>query len=232
MSIKMVQGIFKKNMTAIVLRKDAGVKSVADLKGKTITVTAGDAQSNLMPAFLSANKLPADTFKMMAVDGGAKYRLVATGEADGVGSFGAIGIGILQSIVPNVEYQTFDFADSGITVPSFGVIASNDTIGKSPKLVAAFVRATAKGWEDARKDPDAAVEAAFRRFPQAKSRDAEFRKVLRLLMPYIDTPNTTGKPFGWMSPKDWETAEELLVQYAGLKPQPSVDSYFTDAFIK
>lgn len=230
--IKMVQGIYKKNMMAIVVRQDANVNSVADLKGKTITITAGDAQSNLMPAYLSANKLPNDTFKMMAVDGGAKYRLVATGEAHGVGSFGAIGIGILESINSGVQYKAFDFADAGITVPGFGVIASNDTIKKNPKLVAAFVRATAKGWEDARKDPNAAVEAAFKKFPQARSRDAEFRKVLTLLNAYIDTPNTVGKPFGWMSPQDWAVAEKLLVQYADLKAQSSVDAYFTNEFAK
>jgi len=228
--IKMVQGIYKKNMMAIVFRRDPNVKTLADLKGKTITITAGDAQSNLMPAYLSANKLPSNFFKLMAVDGGAKYRLVATGEADGVGSYGAIGIGLLEGIASGVQYQAFDFADSGITVPGFGVIASSDTIKKNPKLVAAFVRATGKAWQEARKDPNAAVDAVFRKFPQAKSRDAEFRKILTLLSDYIDTPNTVGKPFGWMSPDDWAMAEKLLVQYADLKP--TAESYYTNEFTK
>ena len=111
-------------------------------------------------------------------------------------------------------------------------IASNDTIQKNPKLVAAFVRATAKAWEESKKDPNAAVEAAFKKFPQARTRDAEFRKVLTLLTAYIDTPNTVGKPFGWMSPQDWAVAEKLLVQYADLKAQSSVDAYFTNDFAK
>ncbi len=230
--IKMIMGIYKKNMMSIVVRDDAKIQTVADLQGKTITVTAGDAQSNLIPAFLSANKLPPGSLKMMAVDGGAKYRLVATGEAQGVGSFGVLGIGILESIAPGVTYRSFDFADVGITVPSFGVIASAETIKNKPKVVEAFVRATAKGWEDARKNPNEAVDATFRKFPQAKSRDTEFRKTFAALLPYIDTANTVGRPFGWMSPDDWAAAEKLLVQYSDLKAQPSTDKYFTNEFIK
>jgi NitT/TauT family transport system substrate-binding protein len=229
--VKMVMGILKRTMMSVVVRKDGPIQTVADLKGKTITVTAGDAQSVLMPAFLNANKLPPDSVKVMAVDPGAKYRLLAEGQADGTASYGPLAGPLIEGLF-KVEIRQFDFGDSGITIPGFGVIASRSTIETNPKLVQAFVTASARGWQDARKDPAAAVAAALAHFPQVKGREAEFDKTLRRIAEYIDTPNTVGKPFGWMSPDDWANTEKLMVQYLELKPAASVDAYFTNQFVK
>ena len=47
----------------------------------------------------------------------------------------------------------------------------------------------------------------------------------------FDTDRTKGKPFGWQSADDWKDAETLMVDYAAMKPLPSVESYFTNQFI-
>ncbi len=227
--IKMIAGILKRSLMSIVIR-DEKLPQVVDLKGKTLTVTAGDAQSYLVTAFLKANKLPADSIKLMTVDPGAKYKLIIDGKADGTVTYGVLGIPFLESLEPTGKFVKFDFADSGVGVPSFGLIASDETIKERPDLVRRFVQATARGWEAARKDPEAALAAVLKKFPQAKNRDAEMRKTIPLLFDYIDTENTKGKPFGWMSPTDWAETEKLLVEYLGLKPAPSVNCLLYERF--
>lgn len=229
--IKMVAGILKKSLTGIVTRGEQS-PTAAELKGKTITVTAGDAQSYLIPAFLKANKLPADTIKLMTVDPGAKYKLIVDGKADGTITYGVLGIPFMLSLEPNGKFVKLDFADSGINTPAFGLIASDATINGNPQLVRRFVEATQRGWEAARKDPEAVVAAVLKRYPQAKQREAELLKTIPMLFEYIDTEHTKGKPFGWMSPVDWAATEKLLVEYLSLKPATSVETYYTNAFVQ
>lgn len=232
--VKMVMGIIKRSLMSIVVRSDDPSMKPKDLVGKTFTVTAGDAQSALLPAYLDANGMKPSDIKLMAVDPGAKYKLVVEGQADGVVTFGVIGIPLLETLSPAapLHLRKLDFSESGINIPSFGLIANETTVTKDPDLVRRFVAASARGWEAARENPQSAIEAALKRYPQVKSREKEFQNTLKFLFDYVDTPRTIGKPFGWMSPEDWKDAEVLMTKYMGLKAQGSIGAYYTNDFIR
>jgi NitT/TauT family transport system substrate-binding protein len=164
------------------------------------------------------------------VDCGAKYTVVAQGLADvtigysayGRTMFGAAGIS---------EMSELNYADAGIRLPSHGVVASLKTIESKPDLIRRFNAATAKSWIEARENPRAAVEQMASMVPLMKGKEdvntIEFEAYLKSL----DSPGTRGKPFGWQSAQEWKQAEEILIEYMGVKRQPSVDVYFTNEFV-
>jgi hypothetical protein len=47
----------------------------------------------------------------------------------------------------------------------------------------------------------------------------------------VESPGTRGKPFGWQSAEEWKQAEEILIEYMGVRRQPSVNAYFTNEFV-
>ena len=55
----------------------------------------------------------------------------------------------------------------------------------------------------------------------------EFKAYLQSLV----SPGTRGRPFGWQSTDEWKQAEEILIEYMGVKRQPSVNVYFTNEFV-
>jgi ABC-type nitrate/sulfonate/bicarbonate transport system substrate-binding protein len=55
----------------------------------------------------------------------------------------------------------------------------------------------------------------------------EFNNELALLHSEI----TEGKAPGWMAVEDWQSTQDILVEYAGLKPEEDVNVYFTNEFI-
>ena len=65
MPITAIGAMFPKSPTAVAVHADAGVKTPADLAGKTIAVTSGGLDAQLLPAFLESNGL---TGKVEAVN--------------------------------------------------------------------------------------------------------------------------------------------------------------------
>jgi NitT/TauT family transport system substrate-binding protein len=228
--VKLVMGIFRRSVAGIVFPAKNDIRTAADLKGKRVATCAGDAPLILLPAYLKAVNLDMNDLKVVTVDCGSKYTVVAQGLADvtlgfapyGKTMFGTAGIS---------EVRSFDYANAGLNLPSHGIIASQQTIETKPALIRRFVSATAKGWNEARSDPDAAITEMVASVALMKGRNQVLKTEFEGYANYLDTPATQGKPFGWQSPDDWKVAEDILVQYMDLKRQPSVDAYFTNQFV-
>jgi NitT/TauT family transport system substrate-binding protein len=45
------------------------------------------------------------------------------------------------------------------------------------------------------------------------------------------TPNTAGKPLGWMSEKDWEETVSVLKQYGGVTGPLAAGQLYTNEFV-
>jgi NitT/TauT family transport system substrate-binding protein len=100
---------------------------------------------------------------------------------------------------------------------------------KQPDLVKKFVAASQKGWEAAAKDPDAAVTASLKLYPDL-SKDM-LREGLKIsLEEQLHTPATQGHPIGWTAEDDWKKMLAMLKTYSGITPkEPS--AYYTNQFI-
>jgi NitT/TauT family transport system substrate-binding protein len=230
MPLKIVLGIFPRSDAALVFPSKNGIRSPTELKGKSLATCAGDAPLIILPAYLKAVNLTMDDVKIVTVDCGAKYTVVAQGLADVTIGYSAYartmfgGAGI-------TDITDFSYADAGINLPSHGIVASLKTIEARPDLIRRFNRATAKAWIEARDNPEAAVNQMAELVPLMKGKEAvnivEFKSYLESLK----SPGTRGKPFGWQSADEWKAAEEILIEYMGVKRQPSVTAYFTNEFV-
>ena len=67
--------------------------------------------------------------------------------------------------VKGFKTRTLKFSELGVPSVGFTVFAHQDTIKERPDLVRKIVAASLKGWEDALKDPDAAVAALMKLAP-------------------------------------------------------------------
>ena len=229
--VKVVMGIIQRNTGALVFPADRGIRTPQDLKGKTISVCAGDGPSIVLPAYLRAVNLSLSDIKLVTVDCSAKYPIVVQGRADAAASYGPAGKTVMENAGHKGGIGLLDYADAGIFLPSHGIVASLKTIETRSDMVRRFVAATARGWVEARKNPDAAVEAGVSSFTLLKGREQRYKAGLEDYLRYLDTPGTVGKPFGWQSAEEWTKAEAIMVQYMDLKPQSSVNVYFTNDFI-
>ena len=227
--VKVIMGIYRRGMAGIVFQKGA-MKSPADLKGKTLAVTVGDGPYQMLAGYLRANNLDPESVKTQNVDAGSKLRIAAEGRVDGTATYVPASAVVMEGI-SGKEFTGFLYADSGLNVPSLGIVANTRTLETQPDVVRRFLAATVRGWEDGRRDPEGAVATQAKYLPQIKGQEAVFVKTFRRTFDYFDTKNTAGKPFGWQSPEDWKLAAGIIEKYMEAKPGTEPTLYYTNDFL-
>jgi NitT/TauT family transport system substrate-binding protein len=116
-----------------------------------------------------------------------------------------------------------------VNIPGLSLIASDDTIKKSPDLVRRMVKAMDDAIAATRKDPDGAIDSLMKRSPTLNR--AVVLRTLVLSFDLLDPDWGKGKPQSWMSPEVIEKAQDTLLQFNGVKKKMPVDAYFTNEFV-
>ncbi len=108
------------------------------------------------------------------------------------------------------------------------VLVTNDKMAKEqPEAISRFLRATAKGYNDAIKDPEKALDLLVKANPETDRKMEE--QGIRLLMPLW----TEGVPtFGWQTRERWQNYADWMQQMKLLTNPVNVDSVFTTEFLQ
>ncbi len=126
------------------------------------------------------------------------------------------------------EPAALRFADNGANIVGMTILASNATIKGKPDLVKRFVRATIKSWEEAKKNPDAAVDAAMKVKPDLNRASTKDQMLVDFEL--MDSPNVKGRT-GFGDQRDWTQTIELLKKYRGLETNADWTAFHTNEFL-
>jgi NitT/TauT family transport system substrate-binding protein len=222
----------KEDINALLVKTDAGVSTLADLKGKTIGVLGA------MPPSITAMLAKA------GLEDGRDYHTVLLDGFDPVAHFkqqiaGRPGFksnepGILDRA--GVPFEMFDPATQGIP-GSFGLIyTSQDFLKAHPTTVQDFVRASMKGLADAIADPTAAVAASMQLIDTAGNQNhlteegESFRWKTESKLVTGSTPK--GEPVGLVDPALLETEVDAYTAAGVFKTAPGLDGTYDADLVK
>jgi NitT/TauT family transport system substrate-binding protein len=200
---------------------------IAALKGKVVISSAGSADAKMLEPTLASAGLKLDDVKLQLVDINARVPLFLQTPGSFLTGFATGDLLRVRARLPAAKYVPY--AHYGLIAYGTGLIARDEMIAKSPDLVKKFVAATRKGWEAAAKEPDAAVEASLKLYPDLSKE--LLREGLRIsLEEQLHTPSTKGHPIGWTAEDDWKKMLGVLKSYSGITPREPA-AYYTNAFI-
>ncbi len=228
MSIKMVAGIFRRNPTAVVVLEDSDIRNPKDLEGKTIAIATGATQFQQWPAFVKGCALDANKIRVINIDPAGSPPALITGQVPAIA-------GYAQGYVPSVEIRgnkkarILWYADCGVNAVSNGIIVHNDLIKEDPDLVRNFVVASLKGFLYGRTHVDE-IAAIVKKFSETTVPAISLREAELSFNTWV-TPNTAGKPLGWMSDQDWQQTVEVLKQYGGVTTPIEAAQLYTNEFV-
>ncbi len=225
--IRTVMSLLNTSSFGVISLAETGIQTPKDLEGKRLAITAGDALTQLFPAFAGFNKLDTGKIALVQIDPAGKVVALLEKRVDAI-------LGGLDDQYFLIKQKGFTpagmaFAKHGANTVGLTILTQDATITGKPDLVRRFVAATQKSWAAAKAEPDAAI-AALLKAKQGLDFESQKNQLVADL-PNLASPATEGKPIGWGALSDWEATEKLLKQYGNLETDKPASAFFTNGFL-
>lgn len=210
---------------------DQGIKKPADLKGRTVAGTTGDALSRTFPAFLKANGLGESEVKVQNTDPAGKIAAVISGKTDALLGYASDQGPIMQDKAKK-DVSYLRFSEHGLNFFSNGLIVGERTLQSKKDVATRMAKAVSESWTAAEKAPGpavAAMDGASDQLPPEKVLSEQFKTTLTLL----HTDATEGKAPGVNDEADWQQTIDVFKEAGMVKDaKPVADYWATDAAVK
>ena len=219
--VKSIGAVVQSPLNIVLSLKDKNITTPKDLVGKTVGYAGTELSESIVKSIMDYASTDFSSVKMVDV-GFDLMCSMTTGNVDAT-----IGC-LVNHEVPQMEKEGFQvnyFSPSDFGVPNYyeGIfLANDDMIAKQPEVLAAFLRASAKGFADFKNDPDATLkilldnqdEANFALDPAVEKQSTE---TLLPLMESKDAKFLSQTADCWQENIDWMYAQGLITR------KPTVD---------
>lgn len=223
--IKTIATVIQHNTSGFVSLADSGITSPADFEGKTYAGWGGPGESAVLEACMT--QAGADFSKLnIVVSDGSGFE--ALGKSCDLMWFFE-GWDCINAAMNGCElnYMELRKLDERLDYYTPVIITSDAVIDSDPEMVKAFLRATAKGYEDAIADPDAAAEVLYGYAPDY---DLEMLKQSQeyLAGKYMEDTDT----WGLMKDEVWDNYTAFLQEYGVISEALPASDCYTNEFLQ
>ena len=220
---------------AVIVRPDTGVKTLADLKGKTILTTANAGVNTFFPLVLKNAGLAEGDVLVTNVPEGALVSSYLQGAGGAVGMLGGLDDKPAE-IKANggAAPVTFAYSDYGVNQVGYCIVANTDTVKNKPDLVKRFMAATMKAYKDTEANPDAAIASMADIVGGSMAEDAgkaQARAVLDVTLGVLYSKANKDKVLGLNVASDWDDMLALMKNYNDLKTDQPATAFYTNDFL-
>lgn len=222
-----VMGIDNRGGWCVATPTDEGVTSPQQLVGKTVATQLGGADGTLLPAFWDANEIDPSEVEVQSVAPEAKTSLLEGGKVDGSTYINYAQVPQVEAA--GLELNTMLWSDHGLPVIGTGLITTKTWADENPETLRAFVAGTVRAFEEAARDPEAAVDAFMKSNPDFDRTVAA--EQLELILKALEGPGTKGKPLGWQTAESWKETVATLEQVELVSRAEAPAEYFTNEYL-
>ena len=212
--IKSIGAIVQSPLNVILSLKDKNITKPEDLVGKTIGYGGTVLSEALVKCMMENMGADASDVNMINV-GFELMSSMTTGNVDAT-----IGC-LVNHEVPQLEEEGFDvnyFSVSGYGIPNYYeevFLTNDDLLENEPEVVAGFLRAAKKGFDDFKADPDGCLAILMNNqneenFPLTQSVEEQSCATLIPLMETEDAAFLTQTDECWQENIDWMLENQLI----------------------
>ena len=212
--VKSIGAVVQGPLNIVLSLAEKDITSPEDLVGKTIGYAGTELSEALIRSIMAY--VGADSSDVEMIDVGFDLMSsMTTGNVDAT-----IGC-LVNHEVPQMEEEGFavnyfDLDDYGVPTYYEGVfLASDEMIETEPEVLAAFLRASAKGFEDVKNDPAGALRTLLdnqneENFPLSETVETKSLETLLPMMETADAPFLSQTEESWQANIDWLLSQGLI----------------------
>lgn len=189
-----------------------GINSPLDLVGKTVGWDPQGASAVMFDAIAGKVGLDKSKVKLIALKSDVEAQMLVSGKTQAFAGF-------MTFQGPQVEelggkLKVIRGSDVGVNLLNLSIVVNKDFWAKNKEQACSMVKVTAKAWEYAQQNPDEAVAALVKAYPNVKPDVA--KKQLVWTADLLHTANTKGQPLGKVAQADVDETVQHLEQYGGM----------------
>lgn len=228
--IKAIGSIVQSPLNVIISIKEKNINSPKDLSGKTVGYSGNPLNVDYVKTMVAKDGGDPNSVKFVDV-GFDLLSSMITKKVD------ATTGGLINHEVPVMQHEGHEvnyFDPSKYGVPNYYeliFVASDNTIKQKPEVLKKFMRASQKGFEFMKQNPDKALAILMRNqqkdnFPLIEEVE---KKSIETLLPKMELKD---KPFLSQDKKVWEDNIEWLGQKGLLKEKVKAEDFYIDILKK
>jgi putative hydroxymethylpyrimidine transport system substrate-binding protein len=222
-----VAALVNQPLTSLIWLTKSGIKSVADLKGKTVSYAGIPYQEAFLKTILARAQVPASSVKTANVGFGLLPSLISGSAQAMLGGYSNVeGVDLRergkQPVITPVDQ---------LGVPTYDelvFVARRSTLEESGQKIRLFISALKRGTEAAVKSPKAASEAIIAANPSLEPKLAEAQ--IAATLPLLGA-RTAGQPYGYMDPKEWEAFAAWMRDEELISTLPTATELLTNSYL-
>lgn len=219
-----VAGVMQKSPEAILMLKGSGISRPKDVEGKKWGFIPGDSGARIFEAVAALHKVDLSKVTKVQLSFATRNTSLLQGNVDFITAWtspDSYKIAKQKPIDPPIV-----FGDVGVNVLGSAIFVTKDTASSRARTIRPFLAATSRAYDEAQKDPAAAVDAVMKARPSTDR--AILAEEIRHLPEFTHTKNTAGLPFGWMAAQDWEQTRDILRDYFDLPASLRITDVYTN----
>lgn len=223
--VKAVAVLGGRSLMQLVTRNDRGIKTLKDLKGKTITaLSLKDTTYYALLGMLASAGLTKNDVKAQGAGPVGVWKLFLAGKADAMAAV-PDWIGIAYGA--KMKFKIWP-ADDHFKSMAQAILASDKVIKEQPQLIAKLVRATLRGLGDIMKDPDGASIDYVKHVKRHKGKEKQMASVFKLYNKYVYPGQKT---VGAMDRERLKGLQDFYVKQGIVRKGSKLDDLYTNQFV-
>ncbi|MDB5561811.1 MAG: nitrate transporter substrate-binding protein [Hyphomicrobiales bacterium] len=179
------------------------ISTPKDMIGKKIGIQATGRP--LLSALLKVNKIAEGDVEVVVI--GSDMTPVLTGQVDAISGW-VTNTTALAPLGP--DHVTLKLWDNGVQLYANPYYTTAETLASKGDLLASFLKASGKGWEYAKANPEAAVDLLIKEFPNLVKKDE--LAAAPVMLKHVFTPATQKGGWGTFDPAIWDAQIKLYSQ--------------------
>lgn len=218
----------QKSATTYVVRKEAGIETLADMPGRSVGLWFGGDEHEFL-AMLKSEGIDQNDVRIVSQG----YDIISwlNGDYDvmQVTRYNELLL-VYANGYPPEKLNVINPEDYGISFVSGGLFTTEQQIADNPEMVQAVVTASLRGWKEAFEDPEAAAEIVLK-YNSELEKDFQVAQIRAMNDIACAGPSLEGK-FGQSEMSDWETVQKVLLEAELIDTEIDLSQGFTNEFVE
>lgn len=207
---------------------DVPLKTPKDMEGRTLGFSIGETFANLLVPFAKINNVDMAKVKTIQMSSSARATQFMARKLDIASLYLSNELPLFEKAA-GVKFNVIKISDFGLKVLGASFIVNDDFARNNPETIRKLLRATAKGYLDAKKDYRVATDIMNKHMTLKVDRDV-LEEQVRATMD--SAPDPTDKPIGWQDDAEWRANLDLLQSAGLIKDVKDSHVYYTNEYLR